>query len=294
MLDVQALRTFVEVARQGGFTRASHALRVTQPAVSRTVKALEERLGTPLLVRERRRVTLTEAGRLVLERAQGILDALQVIEDEVVDLTSLRRGRLRLGLPPILSVSAFAPLLAEFHRTYPGVQLDLREEGSREIETLVLRREIDVGAVVLPTDEQAFATMPFAREKLRVVLHPAHPLGGRRAIALAELAATPLVLYRRDFALHGAILAACRQCGFDPVVVSESSHWDFIVSMVAADLGAALLPSSLCTQLDAAQVRTIALVRPAIPCDVALVWRRDRDLPPAGRAWLEIAKRLRS
>jgi DNA-binding transcriptional LysR family regulator len=293
MLDLQALRYFVEVARAGGFTRASQSLHVTQPAVSRMVKSLEDRLGTPLLVRERRRVALTDAGRVVLERAQGVLDALQVLEDEVGELSTLRRGRLRLGLPPIVSVSSFAPLLSAFHRAYPGIQLDLREEGSREIEALVRRLELDVGAVVLPTDEAAFATMPFAREKLRAVVHPGHRLAGRRAIGLAELAGTPLVLYRRGFALHGLILDAFRRSGFEPAVVSESSHWDFMVSMVAADLGTALLPSSLCTQLDAAEVRTIPVVRPAIPCDVALIWRRDRELPPAARAWLELAARFR-
>src|SRR5512138_2795914 len=100
-VDVHALRTFVEVARRQGFTRASETLHVTQPAISKMVRALEEELGTPLLVRERRRVTLTHAGRMVLERAQGILDALRVMEEEVVELSALRRGRLRIGLPPI-------------------------------------------------------------------------------------------------------------------------------------------------------------------------------------------------
>jgi len=290
-MDIQALRYFVEVARKQGFTRASESLHVTQPAISKMVRALEEELGTPLLVRERRRVTLTDAGRLVLERAQGIIDALHGIEEEVVQLASLRRGRLRIGMPPIVGVAFFPPLLAEFHTAHPGIMLELREEGSHHIEALVLERELDVGAVVLPTDEKAFGTMPFVHDVLHAVLHPSHPLVGRKTIALPELEGTPFVLYRPEFALHGHILEACRRAGFTPHVASESSHWDFIVAMVAANIGVALLPQTICRQLDPAQVRTIPMTEPIIPWDVALIWRRDRHLPPATRAWLDLAQR---
>jgi DNA-binding transcriptional LysR family regulator len=290
-MELQALRYFVEVARQGGFTRASRSLHVTQPAISKMVKALEEKLGTPLLLRERRRVKLTDAGRIVLERAQGVLDSLRVIEEEVVELAALRRGRLRMGMPPIVGVAFFASLLAEFHLAHPGIELELREEGSRHIEALVMSRELDVGAVVLPTDEKAFATLPFVSEELRAVLHPSHPLSRRRALTLRELAETPFVLFRPEFALHGHILDACRRSGFKPTVVSESSHWDFIVAMVAANIGAALLPMTICRQLDHRQVRSVRLREPVIPWNVALIWRRDRHLPPATRAWLELAGR---
>ncbi len=290
-MDVQALRYFVEVARQEGFTRASQSLHVTQPAISKMVKALEEELGTPLLLRERRCVKLTDAGRIVLERAQGVLDSLRVIEEEVVELAALRRGRLRIGIPPMVGVAFFPPLLAEFHQAYPGILLELREEGSHQIEALVMNRELDVGAVVLPTDEKAFGTMPFVRDELRAVLHPSHPLARRRALALRELEGTPFVLYRPDFALHGHILDACRRSGFKPTVVSESSHWDFIVAMVAANIGLALLPQTICRQLDRRQVSSIRMAEPIIPWNVAIIWRRDRHLPPATRAWLEFAQR---
>jgi DNA-binding transcriptional LysR family regulator len=290
-MDVQALRYFVEVARLGGFTRASASLHVTQPAISRMVKALEDELGTPLLVRERRRVTLTDAGRIALERATGVLDALRGLEEEVLELSQLKRGSLRVGMPPIVGVAFFAPLLSEYHRLYPGIALELREEGSHGIEALVMNRELDVGAVVLPTDEVAFGTMPFVRDELRVVLHRSHPLARRRTLALRDLRRTPFVLYRPEFALHGHILDACRRSGFQPNVVSESSHWDFIVAMVAANIGVALLPETICRQLDRRQVRPVRLSDPPIPWHVALVWRRDRHLPPATRAFIELARR---
>lgn len=289
-MELQALRYFVEVVRQGGFTRASQTLHVTQPAISKMVKALEEELGTPLLLRENRQVTLTQAGRLLLDRAQAVLDSLHVAKEEVLELAALRRGRLRMGMPPIVGVAFFAQLLAEFHRTYPGIELALREEGSHQIEKLIADRELDVGAVLLPTDEKTFATMPFVQDELRVVVQAKHPLGRRRAVALRELSELPFVLYRPEFALHGHVLEACRQSGFQPTVVSENSHWDFIAALVAADIGVAFLPMTICHQLDRRQVRSVPLKDPVIPWNAALIWKRDRHLPPATRAWLQLAE----
>jgi DNA-binding transcriptional LysR family regulator len=290
-MDVHALRTFVEVARHQSFTRASESLHVTQPAVSKLVRALEDELGTPLLLRERRRVRLTDAGRVVLERAQGVLDAMTGIEQEVGELASLRRGRLRVGFPPIVGVAFFPPILAAYHDAHPGIFLELREEGSHHIEALVASRELDVGAIVLPTDESTFATIPFVHDELMAVLHPAHPLARRKSLSLRELRQTPFVLYRPEFALHGHIIEACRRAGFKPQVASESSHWDFIVALVAANIGVALLPQTISRQLDPAQVRSVPLVDPVIPWDVALIWRRDRHLPPATRAWIDLCQR---
>jgi DNA-binding transcriptional LysR family regulator len=290
-VDVQALRYFVEVARRQGFTRAAETLHVTQPAITKRVRALEEALGARLLVRERRRVTLTEAGRLVLERAQGVFDALRGIEEEVVELGAVHRGRLRLGVTPLVGVTFFPPLLAEFHRAHPGIVLELREEGSRHIEKLVAERELDVGAVVLPTDEKVFGTLPFVEDELAAILPADHALARRRSLALRDLRDSPFVLYRPEFALHGHVLAACERSGFAPVVVGESSHWDFIVEMVAAGIGVALLPPTIARQLDERRVRTVTMGDPVIPWKVALIWRRDRHLPPATRAWLALAER---
>src|SRR6266542_2259250 len=123
-MDVRALRYFVEVVLRGGFTRAGESLHVTQPAISKMVKALEEEVGAPLLVREKRRVTLTEAGQLVFERARGVLDSVRGIEEEVAELASLKRGRVRIGLPPMVGMAFFPRVIAEFHREHPGVVLE--------------------------------------------------------------------------------------------------------------------------------------------------------------------------
>jgi len=289
-VDVRNLTCFVEVVRRGGFSRAGEALHVTQPAVSKAVKALEEELGQPLLLRAGRRVTLTEAGRGVYDRALGVLSALRSIAEEVAEVGAVRRGTVRVGLPPMVGGAFFPPVLHDFRARYPGVRLELREEGARRVEALVLEGEIEVGATVLPTDTGAFEFIPLMRDVLCAVLPPASPLARRRRISLGDLREMPLVLYRADFALHGHILDACRRQGFSPQVASESSQWDFMAAMVAADVGAALLPKTICRRLDAARVKVLPLVEPVLRWDLALVWRRGRHLSPAARAFVEVVR----
>jgi DNA-binding transcriptional LysR family regulator len=290
-VDARTLSGFVEVVRRGGFSRAAEALHVTQPAVSKMVKALEEELGLPLLLRQGRRVALTDAGRAAYERAQGVLAALRSIGEEVAAVGAVRRGRVRLGVPPMVGGAFFPAVLADFRKAYPGVALELREEGARRVEALVLHGDIEAGATVLPTDTLSFEVLPLMRDVLRAVVHPRSPLARRRRLALRDLETTPFVLYRADFALHGHILDACRQAGFTPQVAAESSQWDFMAAMVAADMGVALLPQTICRRLDPDRVRVIPLTDPVLRWDLALVWRRGRYLPPAASAFLEVVRR---
>jgi DNA-binding transcriptional LysR family regulator len=171
------------------------------------------------------------------------------------------------------------------------VVLELREVGARSVEALVIDGEIEAGATVLPTDSSVFEALPLMRDVLRAVVHPKSPLARRRSVALRDLERIPFVLYRQDFALHGHILEACRRAGFSPKVASESSQWDFMAAMVAADVGVALLPRTICRRLDAALVKVLPLVEPELRWDLALVWKRDRHLPPAARAFIEVVRR---
>jgi len=261
-MEMRELRYFVEVVRRGGFTRASDALHVTQPAISNMVKALEEEIGFPLLVRERRHVSLTDAGRIVFERAEELLGAVHRMEEEVAELSTLRRGRVRIGLPPMVGMAFFPGVLAEFHRAYPEIVLELREEGARRVEALVLDRDLDVGVTVLPTDEAAFHALPFAKDVVRAVLPRAHPLARKGELALRELERIPFLLHRPEFAVHGHVLEACRRSGFTPTIASESSQWDFLVAMVVAGLGVALLPERTTWSARQGAVRGDLRVRP--------------------------------
>jgi DNA-binding transcriptional LysR family regulator len=290
-MDVRSLGAFVEVVRRGGFSRASETLHLTQSAVSKAVKAIEDELGQPLLVRHGRKVTLTDAGRVVFDRAQAVFSTLHSIEEEVAEVAAVRRGHLRLGIPPMVGGAFFPSVLGDFRSAHPGVSLELLEEGARTVEALVTSGEVEAGATILPTDRTAFEVLPLMRDVLRAVVHPRSPLARRRSVSLRDLERVPFVLYRKDFALHGHILDGCRREGFSPKIASESSQWDFMAAMVAADMGVALLPRAICERLDPGRVKVLPLVNPELRWDLAFIWKLGRHLPPAARAFIEVVRR---
>lgn len=109
---------------------------------------------------------------------------------------------------------------------------------------------------------------------------------------LAELADEPFVLFREDFTLHDRIIRECIQAGFEPRVVYESSQWDLISGMVAANLGIALLPETICKEIDSSRVAILPLDNPTIPWQLGMIWRKDRYMSFAAREWIAFTRKL--
>lgn len=285
-MDTRALRYFVEVIRQKSFTKASEVLHLTQPTISKMVKNLEEELGVPLLDRNARHIKPTDAGEIVYVRGQEILQSMHNLRAELDDLAQLCRGVVKVGLPPMIGSAFFPQVLSDFHRRYPDIEIRIFEAGAKPTEAAVIDGTVDIGISVLPVNEEIFSTFPFASECLKAVVHPSHPFASRKEIKLAELKDEPIILFCEDFALHTRIRKECERAGFSPQVVSESSQWDFMAAMVEANLGVALLPLSICKRLNPEKTRVIPLREPAIPWELAVIWRQDHYLPYAARKWI--------
>src|SRR5712672_1035638 len=172
-MELQALRTFVEVVRQNGFSRAAKAIFSTQSTVSKAIKQLEHEVRAPLLNRVGHRITLTVVGEIVYRRALRILAERDDLMTELGDVLALKRGTFRLGLPPVNTSTLFAPLFAQYRSRYPGIDVQLVEQGGEQLKEQVLSGNIDVAVALLPV-EQAFEWQEVTREPLVAVLSPRH------------------------------------------------------------------------------------------------------------------------
>lgn len=287
-MEIRALRAFVEVVRQGGFSRAAKTVFATQSTVSKAVKQLEEELGLQLLERIGHRSRLTEAGAIVYRRAATILAQGDDLRSELEALRGLKGGVLRLGFPLIGSNTLFARWFAAYRSRYPGVDLRLVEHGSKRLEELVLAGELDLAASLLPVSME-FEWQEVRREPIDVLLAADHPLAKCDKLPFKALADMPFVLYGPGFVLNSIILEACRENGFTPKVAAHSSQVDFIIELVAAKLGIALLPRMIAEQRPHPMTRRVAVDHPAIFWHMALVWRRGGYLSHAAQAWLALA-----
>ena len=287
-MELKQLRTFIEVARAGGFTQAAHTLHISQSAVSKQVAQLEHNLGTPLFDRLGSHVRLTAAGNVVLQRANDMLRLQQELLSELDDLSHLARGELRLGLPLLGSDALFANLFAEYRRRYPNVQVQLLEGGSLVVEQAVLSGELELGGSLTPKNP-SFAYQPFCDEPLDALLPADHPLAEGASVRLEQLAETPFLLYQRSFVLNDRLLQACQQLGFTPKEGGRSGQSDFLVALVAAGQGVVLLPSVVARGLVRPGVVRLKLIAPQdLRWDIAFIWRDGAYLSRAAQAWLEL------
>jgi len=288
-MNLRTLRAFVEVVRQGGFSQAADVVALTQSSVSKAIKTLEDELGMPLLNRLGHRNELTAAGEIAYSRALILLAEHSDLVAEINDLRGLKRGVLRIGLPPVGCGVLFATMFATYRSRYPDIDIELTEYGSKKLRECLEAGEVDLAALLLPVDED-FDYQPVRNEPLMAVLPISHPLAQRSRIDFTDLADSPFILFEAGFALNGKILAACERKGVSPKVTARSGQIDFIIDLVAAGLGVAFVPRMLAYKHQHAGIALIPLDEPHTDWHIALAWRTSAHLPPAALAWLELAR----
>jgi DNA-binding transcriptional LysR family regulator len=291
-MDVRALRYFCEVVRQQSFTRAAERLFVTQPTISKMMRQLEDELGLPLFIREGRSFRLSDAGRVAYERSLDVLAAMSRMKTELSDLVTLERGQLVVGLPPMSGGAFLAPAVSAFRERYPKIELKLVEDGALAIENGVRTGQLEIGIAVLPVDDQAFDQFGFARDPLCLVAPAGSPWHGAKSVKLADIADWPIVFYPEDFTLSRRILAGFTRLGKQIRIAGRSAHWDFIVAMVDARLGIALLPQSVASRLEGQPFDVVLLDEEQIVWSLGLIWQKNVYLSHAARAWIQVTQEV--
>ena len=241
MLNIRTLQILVEVARQGGFSRAAQTVHAVQPTVSKAVQAVEDRLGVRIFERANNGVRLTVEGEIVYRRALNILQEFEALEADVAALHKLEKGVLRIGFPPVASGILFADLLSKYRQLYPGINISLQEQGCASLEPMVLSGDLDLAVTLLPVPPN-FSWLQIRDEPLMVIMPPDHPLADRKRLKMDELADNAFIGFEQGFLLNDRIKAVCRQRGLKLNECLRSGQLDFIMTLVATGIGVALLP----------------------------------------------------
>lgn len=246
-MELRHLRYFVAVAEELHFGRAARRLHVSQPPLSQQIKALEEELGVALLLRTRRHVEMTDAGRAFLAEARATLEQAARAQRAARDFGRGARGQLTIGFVTSASYSILPAAIRQFRRQWPGIDVSMREMiPSAQLDALA-RREIDVGLLRPPVNEAHVAVESILEEPLVAALPKASPLADKRGLALRDLAEQPFVLFPRRHGpgLHDVIMDACQEAGFAPRVAHEPNEMQAVLACVASGLGVSLVPASL-------------------------------------------------
>lgn len=290
-MDFRHLRYFVAIVEEGQFVRAAAELHVAQSALSQQIRDLERELGAELLHRDRRGVTPTAAGAVLLVHARAMLERAEVARAEVAQLTGVITGTLRIASGSPSGPVPLPATLAEFQRRHPAVEIVIRDAPSEELIRWLEDGTVDVAVITFAPDRlpaRLQGTL-ITRERLLALVPYGHTLATHDRVSLAELATEPLVTFPGGSGVRQTIDEGFRAAGVRrPVVTAETIDPLAMIELVGVGLGVAIVPPSF-ADLATPAVRAVALTAPGLLENVTLAWPRERRALPALDAFLELA-----
>ncbi len=290
-MDLRQLRYLVALAEARNFTRAAASEHIAQPALSQQIKRLEDELGLSLVARTTRRVTLTDAGELLVVRARRILAEIEAAENELEGVRGAETGHVKIGAMHTMGPIDLSIAIARFHEHHPQVGITVCEYSSGELSEMLRTDELDLAflSVTERVESHGLSLEEIISEELVVLLATEHPLSARTSIRMAELAHESFVSYRQGARLRELLFAAGREAGFEPRVMLESNESQRIRRLVSRGLGVAILPR-FDAECPGAEIAIAALTQPALVRDITLAWREGRRHTPAASEFLELAR----
>ncbi|MDH7798955.1 MULTISPECIES: LysR family transcriptional regulator [unclassified Beijerinckia] len=274
-LSLVRIRSFIAVAEEMQFKRASERLAMTQPAVTTHIQELEEFLGVALLRRTTRRVELTVEGKRFLARATRAVAELDVGVHEMRDHASHQRGRLVVAAVPSIASKVLPLTLERFGHQLPNVRVEIMELMSSEIERAVSEGEADIGIVPRPAKKTNLAFSPLIADQFVAVVPTANALANRKSTTLQELSHQPIIAIKRGSNIRDSVEAAFARSKQKFTMRYTVAQPETALAMVAADLGVSILPTVF---LSGSLPVSVVQIKPAIIREIGVVSRRGGPL----------------
>lgn len=281
-----ALRYFVAVAEALSFSRAAEELNISQSALSRQIKLLEEDLGAQLFDRIGRRIELTHVGDDMLWRCRALLEEAHQLDSRVRSLARGEHGLLRIGATPQTLESVLAVFLRTFLKSAPGLQVTLIEDGSNRLEERVISGELDLSVGGRSQGSALHGTALFPLGVL-AVLPGEHSRTGARMVDIVQLAREPLLQLRPTFMTRQMFDGFCRIANFAPRVVIESGSPHSLLALVRAQLGIAIVPSTVILGDLRESAVPVVFEGRQIGFDIHVNWDPRRQRSPAARQFID-------
>lgn len=284
-MDINALRAFVEVSRQGSFSRAAESLFVTQPAVSKRIATLEDELQAKLFDRLGKNISLTETGCQLLPRARRLLQEAEEMKRIASALTTSISGRLIMGTSHHIGLHRLPPVLKSFHSHYPQVVLDLRFMDSEQACQAVEQGDLELAIVTLPSHTPPnLEVQTIWIDLLKVVTATDHPLAEKQQLSLQALAKYPAVLPGPQTYTQQILQLELKRLGLELETSLSTNYLETLKMLVITGLGWSLLPATMVDETLHTLKTDLSLER-----QLGSVVHHKRTLSNAAKAMLSIA-----
>lgn len=280
-ITLKQLQAFVSVARLRSFAAAADSLNLSQPALSLTIKKLEEGLGGQLLLRTTRSISLTPEGEVLYQKAARMLDQWQSQQQEMLDLFALNKGKVELAVMPSFAAALLPQGVARFRQQYPGIKITVHDVVAEKVVDMVRHGEVELGITFDPVvgDDLIFDTL--FEEHFVAVLAQDHALAKEESLSWRKLVCEDFVMLQSPSALTQLIQTELEKTGLSFSILCEAHQLATVGQLVAHNVGVSVMPSLCVPQLQPFGVVAKPMDKPKISRKVGLVRRKRFPLSQA-------------
>jgi DNA-binding transcriptional LysR family regulator len=287
-MDLDQLRTFLEIVRLKSFSKAAQTCFRTQPAISAQVRQLEQELNCQLFDRLGTRIALTPAGRIFAEYAEQILDLRRRAQDAIAELEHTPKGELTIAANEAICIYVLPEVFSEYKKRFPNVQVQVERSYSSQIIENLVNNQADFGIIQMPCTERKLQIAPIYSDEVKVIVPPGHELASKEEITPRDLLGHPLLLPKT-----GGTRAKLDEW-LEPVenelqISMELDATEMTKRFVMAGVGISFLAASNCREeVEAGKLATISMGPEPMIRRLALAYRRDKSLSKAALGFIDV------
>ncbi len=289
-MELSQLEVFLTVAREGRFSRAAEKLFRTQSAVSQTIRKLEDELGEPLFDRSSREGVLTDAGRVLREYAEKLLNLRGDAQEALLELREVQKGKLVIAANEFTALYLL-PVLAEFRRLHPMIRIMVQRSLGSHIPDDLLRHAVELGVLSYDPQEPQLRSFVVYLDELALVVPPTHPLASERQVSIRQLGAESFVAHIVSSPYRDKVIQAFKRYKTPLHMDIELPTLQAIKRFVAMGNGVAFVPEiSVENEIARGELVRIPVRELRLQRKLRLVYRKEASLSHAARAFLKVAE----
>lgn len=283
-MEIQQLYYYMELCKQKNFTEAGYACNMTQGALSKQIRKLENELGITLIRRNTRKFELSKEGEIFLSYAKKMTGTYEEMLKNVQ-----KNQEIKIGCMPVLAPYHFARLVADFRKEYPDIKLVIDERIASEIQENSDRYDFLILRENMMEDQKKFRFSPLYDDKLCAVLYEKHPLYGRDRLQLKELKDDVFIFPERGSGSYEVFNKSCEKAGFEPKIAFEFPQANTIMSFVSEGVGVTITFSTVYREAKCAGVKMIPL-EDELHSVISLFYRKNKPLDYAKKQFLNYVR----
>lgn len=284
-MDIKQLTYFITIVEEGNITSAANKLNMAQPPLSNQLKLLEAELGTKLLDRGARKITLTDSGKILYKRAKHIVEITKSTAREIEEFGKGIQGTLKLGTISSSGMALLSGRIINFNKKYPNIKFEIYEGNTYELIEMLNSGVIEVGIVRTPFNSKTFECLYLESEPMVVVMSQNYNFKSESSeIDLNNLKDVPLIIYRR---FEKILLSEFQDLGFEPNIFCINDDARTTISWARAGLGIGIVPKSVANFEFMNNVKCKVINKETLRTQVAAIWMKERYLSIAAKKFLE-------